>query len=79
MDEQVAKYVVSVSPNPCSEQIEINFLFHPAGESGIELISAEGKKMLSSSTREQKLLLDTEKLPSGFYFLKLTCRGKSVF
>lgn len=70
---------LTVSPNPCHKQIEINFLFQPILETNIELFATEGKRMLSSSTTEQKVLLDTEKLSSGFYFLKLTCEGKSVF
>lgn len=79
VDEHETAHALTVSPNPCGEQIEISFPFQAAGESGIELFSAEGKRMLASSTTEQKLLLNTEKLPTGFYFLKLTCEGKSVF
>lgn len=79
VDEQETAHALTVSPNPCREQIEISFPFHAAGESGIELFSAEGKRMLAASTTNQKLLLNTEKLPTGFYFLKLTCEGKSVF
>jgi hypothetical protein len=67
---------LQITPNPFEEQIRLNFQLSAAGPVSVTLLDATGRAMrhLEISAMEagvQQLILPTESLPKGMYFIAL--------
>jgi Peptidase family M1 domain/Secretion system C-terminal sorting domain len=67
---------ITVSPNPASDVININFSNNNREKTTIVLTNAEGKKVVESSTSNDFIHFDISDLPSGMYVVQIVQNGQ---
>jgi hypothetical protein len=65
-----------VYPNPASKNISLDFQ-SLKGKKEIEVLDANGKLVLKQNSVNDKMIVTIENLPSGNYFVRVTCNGKT--
>jgi hypothetical protein len=68
--EDLGKQSLSAYPNPFDNQLKL--VLQEANQQSYELLTIEGKTLISGSVHGSETTIDTSKLPPGFYLLKVT-------
>lgn len=78
-DFNFLKNEISVSPNPFSENVNIDFGKLPTSKISLELFSAQGQKITSKNNLPQhNFQFSTSNLPAGMYFVKIIFRDHFI-
>lgn len=67
---------VSVSPNPANDAVNISFENGSGEKVTVRILSAEGKVVTESSTNNNYIHYDTQKLSSGTYIMQVIKQGQ---
>ncbi len=71
---------VSVSPNPTNGPLNLSFQLAQSENVSIQLMSIDGREVFSQQTKLSsgihKQVVETEKIPSGLYLIRLQAGGK---
>ena len=63
-------------PNPATKNITLDFKTLK-GKKEIELLDTNGKTILKQNSVNDKMVLSIDSVPSGNYFVRVTCGGKT--
>jgi hypothetical protein len=75
-EQQHADFQLSVYPNPANEKLTVNYNLNQSSEVNIDIYNLIGSKIKSipfgkQSLGNQQLIIETETLNNGIYFLRL--------
>lgn len=69
------KTTLDISPNPASEQLNIDITTGVQGTMKLELVATDGRVIYSDSwtqsTKSKQMLINTREVPSGLYQVRL--------
>ena len=78
-DLELLENSITISPNPFSENVTIDFGNLPTSKISIELFSAQGQSISSSQIFQQyNYKLPTSDFPMGIYFVKIQYRDEAI-
>lgn len=83
IDEEAAKFDLSVFPNPASEVVNVTYTLEKAQQGKLDILDVQGRVINSISIEGTKgvnqVELSNENYPAGIYFIKLTVGQESYF
>ena len=68
--ESISKNPFKIAPNPANGSLEIQFENAITSNKILQVFDLSGREILSLKINSDKLLLDTQHLKNGFYFIK---------
>lgn len=74
--QQTAGEDVTISPNPANDAVTINFANSSGEKVTIRIISAEGKVIMETATKNNFIHYDTQRLPAGTYIMQVIKQGQ---
>ena len=76
--QQSADAGVTIIPNPVSNSLNVTFTNSQAEKVTVRVLNTEGKLVTESSTNNNYIHFDTQKLPAGTYLLQVNKQGQAM-